>query len=132
MASGVVHKPRCCTSTIAPALNKKAEPVYSGPTTLALGTKVYLVPSASVNRAIKCQQIPGGDRYATIGDGTRRICPRWDRCPGSQTLRMNSRNAIPEQARHRVFGQQSTTNIFPGGMLMMLVDSREFIIDETN
>lgn len=71
MASGVVHKPLCCTSTIAPALNKKAEPVYSGPTTLALGTKVYLVPSASVNRAIKCQQIPGGDRYATIGDGTQ-------------------------------------------------------------
>jgi len=29
------------------------------------------VPSANVNGAIKCQQISGGDGYATMGDGTQ-------------------------------------------------------------
>ena len=48
---------QCPTSTIThPAPNNNSEPAYTGP---------------GVNGAIKCQQISGGDGYATMGDGTQ-------------------------------------------------------------
>ena len=65
---------QCPTSTIThPAAlnNNDAERVYSAPTTLVPGADGYLVPSANVNGAIKCQQISGGDGYSTMGDGTQ-------------------------------------------------------------
>jgi FtsP/CotA-like multicopper oxidase with cupredoxin domain len=65
---------QCPTSTIthpASLNNNNAEPAYTGPTTLTPGANGYLVPSAKVNGAIKCQQISGGDGYATMGDGTQ-------------------------------------------------------------
>ncbi|WP_283744017.1 multicopper oxidase domain-containing protein [Sideroxydans sp. CL21] len=51
--------------------NNDAEPAYISPTTFALGSNGYQVPSANVNGAIKCQQISGGDGYATMADGTQ-------------------------------------------------------------
>ena len=58
-----------------------AEPAYSGPTQFtcsiangcggSAGNVGYLVPASSANGAIKCQQISGGDGYATMGDGTQ-------------------------------------------------------------
>ena len=53
-----------------------SEPDYTGPTTFTSTNPTspadgYLVPSANVNGAIKCQQISGGDGYATMGDGTQ-------------------------------------------------------------
>ena len=58
--------------------DNNSEPVYTGPTTLApvapnntSGTGGYLAPTGNVNGAIKCQQISGGDGYATMGDGTQ-------------------------------------------------------------
>src|SRR5882757_3175221 len=70
---------QCPTSTITHPSNlhnNNVEPVYTGPTTFKstnTGTPAngYLVPSANVNGAIKCQQISGGDGYATMGDGTQ-------------------------------------------------------------
>src|ERR1700687_1581190 len=64
---------QCPTSTIThpTAANNNAEPAYTGPTTLTAGSGGYLTPSANVNGAIKCQQISGGDGYATMGDGTQ-------------------------------------------------------------
>jgi FtsP/CotA-like multicopper oxidase with cupredoxin domain len=64
---------QCPTSTITHpnAANNNSEPPYTGPTTLAPGANGYLEPSANVNGAIKCQQISGGDGYATMGDGTQ-------------------------------------------------------------
>jgi len=67
---------QCPTSTIThPAAlhSNDSEPAYMGPTTLGLvtGPGNYLVPTANVNGAIKCQQISGGDGYATMGDGTQ-------------------------------------------------------------
>jgi hypothetical protein len=53
------------------------EPAYTGPTSLSLGSNGYLVPSTptgttpTANGAIKCQQISGGDGYATMADGTQ-------------------------------------------------------------
>jgi FtsP/CotA-like multicopper oxidase with cupredoxin domain len=69
---------QCPTSTIThpdpsnSGLNN-TEPPYVGPTkfgTSASGN--YQVPTpATVNGAIKCQQISGGDGYATMADGTQ-------------------------------------------------------------
>jgi Multicopper oxidase len=62
---------QCPTSTIThptPA-NNNAEPAYVGPT--YTGTNGYPATPAHVNGAIKCQQISGGDGYATMGDGTQ-------------------------------------------------------------
>lgn len=64
---------QCPTSTITHpvAANNNTEPSYVGPTVLAPGANGYLTPTANVNGAIKCQQISGGDGYATMGDGTQ-------------------------------------------------------------
>ncbi len=64
---------QCPTSTITHpvAANNNAEPNYTGPTTLGATAAGYLAPTANVNGAIKCQQISGGDGYATMGDGTQ-------------------------------------------------------------
>jgi hypothetical protein len=68
---------QCPSSTITHpnANNNNSEPVYTGPTTLSLDPNGhFLAPPAdgsTVNGAIKCQQISGGDGYATMGDGTQ-------------------------------------------------------------
>ena len=64
---------QCPTSTIThpnTAANN-SEPAYTGPTAFANGAKGYLTPTSNVNGSIKCQQISGGDGYATMGDGTQ-------------------------------------------------------------
>src|ERR1017187_9842430 len=78
-ASAQSFRVQCPTTTIThPSTlnNNNAEPVYTGPTVLAVdpaavASKNYLAPTANVNGAIKCQQISGGDGYATMGDGTQ-------------------------------------------------------------
>ena len=64
---------QCPTSTITHpnAANNNSEPAYTGATTFTNGPSGYLVPSGHVNGAIKCQQISGGDGFATMGDGTQ-------------------------------------------------------------
>ena len=64
---------QCPASTIThpTAANNNSEPAYSGPTALSVGSSGYAAPTANVNGAIKCQQISGGDGYATMGDGTQ-------------------------------------------------------------
>ena len=64
---------QCPSSTIThpTAANNNSEPAYNGPTTLILGSSGYLVPTTNVNGAIKCQQVSGGDGYATMADGTQ-------------------------------------------------------------
>ncbi len=61
---------QCPTSTIThPAANNNSEPAYAGPS--YTGTAGYPAAATNVNGAIKCQQISGGDGYATMGDGTQ-------------------------------------------------------------
>jgi FtsP/CotA-like multicopper oxidase with cupredoxin domain len=64
---------QCPTSTITHpvAANNNSEPAYSKATTLTLNAHGFLAPTANVNGAIKCQQISGGDGYATMADGTQ-------------------------------------------------------------
>src|SRR5690242_6127805 len=72
-ASGQSFQVQCPTSTITHpnAANNNSEPDYAGPTVFSPGTKGYLEPTGTVNGAIKCQQISGGDGFATMGDGTQ-------------------------------------------------------------
>jgi FtsP/CotA-like multicopper oxidase with cupredoxin domain len=62
---------QCPTSTITHpnAAANNSEPAYTGPT--YTGSNGYPSAPAHVNGAIKCQQISGGDGYATMGDGTQ-------------------------------------------------------------
>src|SRR6202051_2195205 len=76
LAIGTAHsqsfRVQCPTSTIThpTAANNNSEPAYTGSTTFSTGANGYQVPS-NVNGAIKCQQISGGDGYATMADGTQ-------------------------------------------------------------
>jgi hypothetical protein len=60
---------QCPTSTVTHPGAPDAEPAYIGPT--YTGTSGYPSTPSNVNGAIKCQQISGGDGYATMGDGTQ-------------------------------------------------------------
>ena len=73
LAGAQSFRVQCPTSTITHpnAANNNSEPAYTAPTTMAPGAGGYLAPTANVNGAIKCQQISGGDGYATMGDGTQ-------------------------------------------------------------
>jgi FtsP/CotA-like multicopper oxidase with cupredoxin domain len=68
---------QCPTSTVThpdPANTgvNSVEPTYTGPTVFGLDPKGgYQVPTSKINGAIKCQQVSGGDGYATMGDGTQ-------------------------------------------------------------
>src|SRR6266853_1343196 len=72
---------QCPTSTIThpvadanhPSMpvDNNSEPAYTGPTTQAVNAQGFLVPTANVNGAIKCQQVGGGDGYATMANGTQ-------------------------------------------------------------
>jgi hypothetical protein len=66
---------QCPTSTIthpSALTNVNAEPAYTGPTALSTASATtFQAPTGNVNGAIKCQQISGGDGYATMADGTQ-------------------------------------------------------------
>ena len=71
VARGQSFRVQCPTSTIThpTAANNNSEPAYNGPTYSS--TSGYPAAPTNVNGAIKCQQISGGDGYATMGDGTQ-------------------------------------------------------------
>jgi hypothetical protein len=68
---------QCPTSTVThpTAANNNSEPAYNGPTQFTrptTGAAQWVVPTpGTVNGAIKCQQVSGGDGYSTMGDGTQ-------------------------------------------------------------
>jgi hypothetical protein len=65
---------QCPNSTIThPAATNNAEPAYNGPTSFTTNNSTgYVTPSTpSVNGAIKCQQVSGGDGYSTMANGVQ-------------------------------------------------------------
>jgi hypothetical protein len=85
-AMGQSFRVQCPASTLTHpiAANNNAEPAYLGPTQFTTPPAVadpnhvagmsggYVVPvPATVNGAIKCQQISGGDGFSTMADGTQ-------------------------------------------------------------
>jgi FtsP/CotA-like multicopper oxidase with cupredoxin domain len=63
---------QCPTTTLTHPNVANAEPAYTGATQFTAATNsTFQRPTGNVNGAIKCQQISGGDGYATMGDGTQ-------------------------------------------------------------
>jgi hypothetical protein len=63
---------QCPTSTIThPSADNNTEPAYTGPTVFTKGAGGYLTPTSTVNGAIKCQQVSGGDGYSTMANGVQ-------------------------------------------------------------
>jgi FtsP/CotA-like multicopper oxidase with cupredoxin domain len=61
----------CSTTPTGPGCNN-TEPAYNGPTQFTTGSAQFVTPTAgTVNGAIKCQQISGGDGYSTMADGNQ-------------------------------------------------------------
>jgi len=61
----------CGANPTGPGCNN-TEPNYVGPTTFTLNGSGYFSPAPStVNGAIKCQQVSGGDGYSTMANGTQ-------------------------------------------------------------
>ena len=74
-ASAQSFRVQCPDTTIThpKALHdNNTEAPYTGPTVLsAPSATTYQAPQSNVNGAIKCQQISGGDGYATMADGSQ-------------------------------------------------------------
>jgi hypothetical protein len=75
-ASAQSFQVQCPTSTIThpTAANNNSEPTYTGPAYLptpGVSSDYSSGKTGTVNGAIKCQQISGGDGFATMGDGTQ-------------------------------------------------------------
>jgi hypothetical protein len=76
-ASAQSFRVQCPTSTITHpdptnAGTNNSEPAYNGPTQFTTNKDGYVSPTAgTVNGAIKCQQISGGDGLMTEADGTQ-------------------------------------------------------------
>jgi Multicopper oxidase len=70
--SSITHPDPSATSNVGGATNGNP---YKGPTQFTRptsGTAQWVVPTAgTVNGGIKCQQVSGGDGYATMADGTQ-------------------------------------------------------------
>jgi len=83
VASAQSFRVQCPTGTVthpasnpsSPTGDNNSEPPYNGPTQFTrplTGTQQWVVPTlGTVNGAIKCQQISGGDGYSTMADGTQ-------------------------------------------------------------
>ena len=99
---------QCPTSTIThpTASANNAEPAYSGPTVFTSTSPTapasgYQKPASNVNGAIKCQQIAGGDGYATMADGTQTYMFSFGPLSGlAGHVERPARHGIPERLQH--------------------------------
>ncbi|HZS97986.1 MAG TPA: multicopper oxidase domain-containing protein [Terriglobales bacterium] len=113
IANAQSFRVQCPTSTIthpSSLHDNNSEPAYSAPTTQAIGPGGYLVPSANVNGAIKCQQISGGDGYSTMGDGTQTYMFSFGPLSGIADIT----NGLPGTQVPSVFNTEYTGTFQPG------------------
>ena len=106
---------QCPTSTIThpTASANNAEPAYSGPTVFTSTSPTapasgYQKPASNVNGAIKCQQVAGGDGYATMADGTQTYMFSFGPLSGLADMS----NGLPGTQYPSVFN-----SVFPGTLL---------------
>jgi hypothetical protein len=110
-ASAQSFRVQCPASTIThpAAANNNSEPSYTGPTTFTTGPQGYQVPG-NVNGAIKCQQISGGDGYATMADGTQTFMFSFGPLSGLADIA----NGKPGTESPAVFNTVSPDTLVPG------------------
>jgi FtsP/CotA-like multicopper oxidase with cupredoxin domain len=111
-ASAQSFRVQCPTSTIThpTAANNNSEPAYTAATTFTTGAGGYLLPSANVNGAIKCQQIGGGDGFSTMGDGTQIYMFSFGPLSGLADIA----NGLPGTEFPSVFNTQYSGTFLPG------------------
>jgi FtsP/CotA-like multicopper oxidase with cupredoxin domain len=113
---------QCPTNTITHPSNlhdNNSEPAYTGPTTLvstntATPADGYLAPSANVNGAIKCQQISGGDGYATMGDGTQTYLFSFGPLSGITDIALGKPGTEPPNVFNVPFPVSTSNYLVPG------------------
>ena len=112
-ASAQSFQVQCPTSTIthpSNLTNVNAEPTYAGPTTFGTSAKGYQVPTGNVNGAIKCQQISGGDGFASMGDGTQTYLFAFGPLSGLEDIA----NGLPGTEFPSVFNVPYAATFVPG------------------
>lgn len=110
-ASAQSFRLQCPSTTIThPGANNDVEPAYKGPTTLATVAKGYLAPTGNVNGAIKCQQISGGDGFATMADGTQLFMFAFGPLSGLADIA----NGLPGTESPTVFNTLAQGPLLPG------------------
>src|SRR6202140_2855361 len=114
VASAQSFRVQCPTSTIThpSALNNNnVEPPYAPPTVLtAPSATTFQAPSANVNGAIKCQQVSGGDGYATMADGTQTFMFSFGPLSGLADIA----NGLPGTEFPNVYNTIAPTTLLPG------------------
>jgi FtsP/CotA-like multicopper oxidase with cupredoxin domain len=95
-------------------VNNNTEPAYSGPTTLATNSSGFMAPTANVNGAIKCQQISGGDGYATMGDGTQTYMFSFGPLSGLSDIANGQPGTEPPSVFNTVFPGGKNNPLQPG------------------
>ena len=105
---------QCPTSTVThpnPA-NNNSEPTYVGAT--YTGTSGYGTTPAHVNGAIKCQQISGGDGYATMGDGTQTYLFSFGPLSGVTDIALGKPGTEPPNVFNVPFPVSTSNFLVPG------------------
>jgi FtsP/CotA-like multicopper oxidase with cupredoxin domain len=113
VATAQSFRVQCPTSTIthpSTLTDVNTEPAYTGPTTQGLNAQGFLAPTANVNGAIKCQQISGGDGYATMGDGTQTFMFSFGPLSGLSDIAQG----LPGTEFPNIFNQVSPVTLVPG------------------
>jgi Multicopper oxidase len=101
---------QCPTTTLTHPAAANTEPAYTGATTFTTSSGGYLQPSSHVNGAIKCQQISGGDGFATMGDGSQTYMFSFGPLSGLADIA----NGKPGTQFPDVFNTEYTGTLLPG------------------
>ena len=115
---------QCPPSTIThPGADNNSEPNYTAPTTYAACTPGKVIPGSlvtcpdsgvypatHVNGAVKCQQISGGDGYATMADGTQTYMFSFGPLSGLADIA----NGLPGTQFPSVFNSEYSGTLQPG------------------
>src|ERR1700719_2265025 len=119
-ASAQSFRVQCPTSTIThpvkdathPNLptDNNSEPQYNGPTALSLNSSGFYAPTGSVNGAIKCQQVSGGDGYSTMANGVQTYMFSFGPLSGLAAIA----NGQPGTEFPSVFNTTPPTTLLPG------------------
>ena len=107
-ASAQSFQVQCPTTTITHPNAANTEPAYAGPT--YSGTNGYPSAPTTVNGAIKCQQISGGDGFATMADGTQTYMFSFGPLSGLSDIA----NGLPGTEFPSVFNSEYSGTLQPG------------------
>ena len=121
-ASGQSFKVQCPASTITHpnAAANVSEPAYAGPTYSARNG--YGSTPDHINGAIKCQQISGGDGFATMGDGSQTYMFSFGPLSGLADIA----NGKPGTQFPNVFNTEYTGTLVPGDPATTIDNSQPF------